>query len=369
MSPAPTTALSTPPRLLEDVLIARTTELADQTLRPQADHVAKFGVPRSHLEALGRAGVLGLMTYQPAGPLNNEEVRREVAELVAAADGSTWFVSHQHHQPVKEVAASANRELRDKWLKAMVNGEVFGAEATSHLRRTGSPAVVATPDRLGWRLSGRLPWLTGWFLADVFLVAAVTPDGQVLSMLLPCRTDNGIGEIRPQELWGMNATGTVSVELRDVAVAPDQVIGSTSWDAWLRQDKYDRANVNPGIYGTLRAATDFLVASAPHSGPKYYDLGMALASEGAQLREQTYRLADEFTSEKNLADRQALRAAALELTCRAGTACIAASGATAMITGSTASRLVGEALFHLARGQTAITRTAIANRFIELISR
>jgi hypothetical protein len=188
-------------------------------------------------------------------------------------------------------------------------------------------------------------------------------------MLLPCRTDNGIGEIRPQELWGMNATGTVSVELRDVAVTPDQVIGSTSWDAWLRQDKYDRADVNPGIYGTLRAATDFLVASAPRSGPKYYDLGMALASEGAQLREQTYRLADEFTSEKSLADRQALRAAALELTCRAGTACIAASGATAMITGSTASRLMGEALFHLARGQTAITRTAIANRFIELISR
>src|SRR3954463_11635788 len=85
-------------------VVVRVRELAEHLIAPQAADVDATAVPRSHLDALGAAGVLGLA----AGPAPAAVIRR-VNEILAGADLSTWFVQAQHHFPVRLLAATGAR--------------------------------------------------------------------------------------------------------------------------------------------------------------------------------------------------------------------------------------------------------------------
>ena len=80
--------------------------LGETLLRPNAEKVDVAGVPRSHLDALAAAGLMDVVSL-PAS------VQRQVAEELAAADASTWFVWTQHHTPVRksDLAQECGHEL------------------------------------------------------------------------------------------------------------------------------------------------------------------------------------------------------------------------------------------------------------------
>src|SRR4051812_20801161 len=121
---------------------------------------------------------------------------REVTELLAAADASTWFVWTQHHTPVRTVRRGSNRELAERLLAPLLAGTTLAGVAYTHLRRPGPPAVTATPAGDGWRLDGDIAWLTSWHLADVFCVGAEVAgtdnEGLVAWMMLPLRDAEGV---------------------------------------------------------------------------------------------------------------------------------------------------------------------------------
>lgn len=357
-----TSALSTATELLRDPLIARTASLSRDVLAPQADQVAEHGVPRTHLAALAEAGTLGLAAYTPAAPLSSDEVRRECTEILAAADGATWFVSAQHHYPAREVAASANHELRARWLEGLLSGKVISALAISHLRRE-EPAVVATRSKECWRLSGRIKWVTGWTLADVLMVGAVTPDGDILFALVPWRPADFRGIVTRQPLWSLDAASTVAVDLRDEVVPESMVVSITPRENWLTWDRLHHANVNPAVFGVIRATTAFLL-SGQHGDNIFAELGNALAVQAAGIRAKAYCLQDEADAAERVDERRALRASTLALAHTAATACTAAAGASGLVKGSTIGRLVGETFFHTVQGQDQWARLAIARHLI-----
>ncbi|WP_066972235.1 acyl-CoA dehydrogenase family protein [Streptomyces sp. NRRL F-4489] len=331
-------------------MLSETSRVADELLSPSADRTARDGVPRSHLDALGASGALGLATRNPA-------LLRRATEIVSAADGATWFVYAQHHQPVRAVAASDNRILRDRWLTPLLTGRTLSGHAISHLARPGPPAITATPGRYGgWTLNGRIPWLTGWGLADVVLVGAVAPDDRVLFALLPSEDLDAPQAVHRHTLWSMAATHAVAVDLHSVAVTRDQVVSTARHEDWLNTYLHHNANTHPAVFGHLRATTRYLGRYEAFKG--WADHATLLAD---RLRGHAYGLIDTRPAHEAIEERLATRAAVVDLALRSAAACLAASGARAMGSDTTAARLMGEAAFHLVHGQTPRAQHAYAH--------
>jgi hypothetical protein len=82
-------------------------------------------------------------------------VVRRVAEVLAGADLSTWFVRAQHHGPVRALAEAGG--LADLAAE-LASGRRIAGIALSHLRRWPARPVTATRDGNALRLDGlRLP--------------------------------------------------------------------------------------------------------------------------------------------------------------------------------------------------------------------
>ncbi|MFJ7498044.1 hypothetical protein ACIQZB_44685 [Streptomyces sp. NPDC097727] len=328
-------------------VLAETVRVADELLSPHADRTARDGVPRTHLDALAEAGALGLAARDPAS-------LRKATEIISAADGATWFVYAQHHQPVRAVAASDNRTLRERWLAPLVTGHCLSGHAVSHLARPGPPAITATPGRSGqWTLNGRIAWLTSWGLADVILIGATTPTDHVLFALLPAEDLDVPHAVQRHSLWSMSATHAVAVDLHDVPMTHEQVVGVSRHEDWLRTYLHHNANTHPAVFGHLRATTRYL--SRYEAFKSWADSAALLAD---RLRDRAYRLIDTRPPHEATEERHTTRAAAVDLALRSATACVAASGARAMGTDTTPARLIAEASFHLVHGQTAQAKNA-----------
>ncbi|MFD9619548.1 acyl-CoA dehydrogenase family protein [Streptomyces virginiae] len=358
-APGEGTALGTPPDLAADPLIESVTRTATAVLRSDAERVAVEGVSGARLDELARCGAYGILGYEPmpgSGCTGNQVVR-EVHEILSAVDPSTWFVYTQHFALVKALMKSADTTQRDRWLPDLATGVRRATAGFAYLRHP-RPPVSAERCARGWRLRGRVPWMTGWGLAEMALVGAVTADDRALFVRVD--TGPGMAVVASPPLWAMGATHTAAVELRDVVVAPEDVISVEPRPDWARSYDLENANANPAVFGHLRAAVDLLLAVAPRAGATYETLAHRLAEVAARLRGEAYAMWDELAPEQGVPARTEVRAAALDLGVRAATACVAATGGRAVQYGNTAGRLAREALFHLIQAQTSQLRRATA---------
>jgi uncharacterized protein YbaA (DUF1428 family) len=348
-----TTATSTPP-----VELARS--IADELLRPAAQEVDRTVVPRSHLDAWGRAGLLGL-----AGPASYggggapAHVVREVTEVLAGACGATWFVATQHAMPLATVTASSNDELKNRVLRGMCTGELLAGVAVAQLRRPGPPAVTATRTGSGWRFDGHVGWMTSWGICDVFLLGGVSPDGDIVLALVPAREAEGLTASAPMQLAAMQATVTVTLDLDGLEVADAHVASVLPAQDWLAADAAKTANPSPHTFGLQREVVRRLADTASRRDDgTAAALAQQLAREGERLRRVAYTLIDDVPAREHVDDRLAVRAASLELVVRSATALVAATGGSAMAADAAPQRLMREAVFHLVQAQTAPVREA-----------
>ncbi|WP_405562007.1 acyl-CoA dehydrogenase family protein [Streptomyces sp. NBC_01180] len=358
--------MATSAELAEDPMVSAVTDVAAGVLLPVAEETAQGGVPRSHLDELARIGAFGLVGYEPgAGSgVSARNVVWEAHEILSAADPSTWFVFTQHFALVKGLLKSGNAELRERWLPMLRRGERLATAGFAFLNHP-QPPVTAEPLGDGWRLRGRVPWMTGWGIAGLAFIGAVTPDDQALFVLIDCAAQGSrLTAVDSPPLWAMNATHTTAVELRDVVVPADEVISLEPRKAWSLAYDLENANSHPAVFGHLRSAADYLIRSAPRAGATYERLGHRLAEEAARLRAEAYALRDELPPEEGVEERIAIRSAVLDLGVRAATACVAATGGRAVQYGNTAGRLAREAQFHLIQAQTGQLRAETARAML-----
>ena len=134
---------------LDHPAIAAAVRLATELLEPAAPEVDRTSVPRSHLDALAAAGLLGLhgpgSVGRAAVPL---PAARAVEKILAGADPATWLVQAQHQTPVALLGA-ADGPVR-RWLQPLATGELIaGGIAARHAFRAlystaaGLAAVVS----------------------------------------------------------------------------------------------------------------------------------------------------------------------------------------------------------------------------------
>jgi alkylation response protein AidB-like acyl-CoA dehydrogenase len=321
-------------------------ELGATLLRPSAEQVDVAGVPRSHLDALAAAGLMDV-TSIPA------PIAREVAELLAAADASTWFVWTQHQLPVRMVTRATNVALRDRLLPELTAGTMLAGVAFTHLRRPGPPPVSARRDGSGWILDGEIAWLTSWELADVFCVGAQSGD-DVVWALMPLRGTAGV-RAEPLALAAMAGTSTMRVRLSGVRVGDDEVAVIEPLAAWREVDTARTADVSAAVFGITAEAVRRLRERDDAAAGAVAD---AVDAELRELRESAYALMDDVPAGEQVEQRLQLRAQAHLLACRATTALVTLGAGRAMLLDAPAQRLARVALFLLVQGQTAAVREA-----------
>lgn len=345
------------------VLVA--TELADRLLRPQAERADVEGVQRAVVDEVARAGLLGLSGPRGYGGADAPApLLREVAEVLAGADAATWFVTTQHETPLRTLSRSENVALKERHLRAMCTGGALAGVAFAHLRRPGPPAVTASRVPGGWRYDGAVGWATSWGLADLLLLAGLSPAGDVVMALVPARDAPGLTASAPMRLAAMQGTSTVTLALDGLQVADADVAEVVREGDWREADRVRTANVTPAVFGLLHEVVRRLRA-APRGGRTAAVLADRLAEESEDLRRAAYALLDHVPAPDQVEDRLALRAAALELTVRAATGLVAANGGSAMSLDAAPQRLAREALFFLVQAQTGPVREATLARLVE----
>ncbi len=342
--------------LTSPVLAAR--HLADDLLRPAAERVDASVVPRSHLDAIAAAGLLGVTApREHGGGGHAAAVGREVVEELAAACGATWFVYTQHALPLATALRTTNPALFER-RRQLASGELLAGVAVAHLRRLGPPAVTAARVPGGWRFDGHVGWMTSWGICDVFLLAAVAGDEVVLA-LLEAREQPGLRASAPMRLAAMTATRTVTLDLDGLVVADDDVLEVAAAEPWLEGDRHKTANPSPHTFGLQRECVRRLAETADRRGDVTAGaLADQLRQQGEQLRTSAYQLIDDVPAAEWIDDRLAVRAESLELVVRSATALVVATGGSAMAADAAPQRLVREAVFQVVQAQTGPVREA-----------
>jgi len=347
-------------------------DVCTDLLAPTASASDQHGLSRAHLDALAITGAFGIQFPKEFGGLDaSATTLREVIELISGACGTTWFCFAQHKTPVGLLLASDNAVLRERWLTEMISGNAIGAAAFAHLRRPQqSFGMTRVPG--GWRLDGKLDWVTTWPLCEVAAVQGFTGDRGigthvVTVFISPPRPDPshapGLRAGPDLATFAMAGTHTWPVRFDGYFVADEDVGSIVPTHVWRVGNERISADANPASFGMARAAINELAQRADLMADQpAATAAMLLAEELTRCREQAYELADLAASdaavaEASIGERVHLRGRALDINLRAACALVTASGGSAMLRSATPGRRAREALFLQVQGQTATLRS------------
>jgi alkylation response protein AidB-like acyl-CoA dehydrogenase len=309
---------------------------------PDAHRLESVGVSRADVDRLAAAGVLSAGLAEGWTPAQT----REVHEQLAGASGALWFVLTQHRSPAEAARTTENEVVRGRWAEGLVSGTLLGAVAFAHLRRPGAATVTATRDGSGWRVSGRLDWITSWGLADALLLMAESPDGEVVQMLLAASDRAGLSITGELPLAAMQGTSTVGAVLDAVSVDDSEVARVLGKDEWLAMDARRTANAPPAVFGLTRAALNALIAAAQQ---RRWESAAGLARQWQDqfvpLRARAYALVDDVPPGEAVEERIAIRAEVTRLAQDVTSALITVQAGRAMLLSSPEQRWAREALF------------------------
>jgi alkylation response protein AidB-like acyl-CoA dehydrogenase len=332
-------------------LVTAARRLARDLLVPQAERVDRAEVPASHVEAVRRAGLLGVgAPREYGGAAAPVAVARETAEILAGACCSTWFVQTQHHTPVKLIA-TCDSPVREKLLRPLATGELMAGIAFAHVRAFPRVPVRAVAERGGWRFDGRVPWYTGWGLNDVMLLAGVTDTAEVVFVVTDAREQPGLTPSAPMRLAALTAARTVSLELDGLWAPEESVVLRMPREEFARVDLARAANASPAVFGVAGAALELVARS-----PEGEETARVLRERLDGVRRESYELADHPAPHECVPERLAVRTRAFDVMRAATTAAIVAGGGRAMALDSRAQRLAREGMFLLVQGQTSEAR-------------
>jgi alkylation response protein AidB-like acyl-CoA dehydrogenase len=311
--------------------------LADELLFPAALEVdAADAVPRGHLDALAAAGLYGLSATTDAGGLDADEpTRGRVVEALAGGCLTTTFV-WQQHEGVSRRASRWPTGARDRWAAALARGDVRAGVAIAGIR-PGVEPLRARSDDTGWLLTGTAPWVTGWGMVHVVLVAALDDVDDVVWLVVDARPGDGLA-VEHAPLAAVNASGTVTATFAEHRVPGDRLVQTTSYADWQAGDA-------AGLRGNGSLALGVAGRCA-----RLLDSG-AIGDE-----------VDDVRARLDTADATGLphaRAAASELAWRAAAQVVLAHGARSVLRSQHAQRLAREAMFLLVFGSRRPIKTEL----------
>jgi alkylation response protein AidB-like acyl-CoA dehydrogenase len=191
--------------------------------------------PFDQVAALKRAGfgTLRLPTEIGGAGLTVPQLFSAVVD-VAQADPIVAHIFRTHFWFTEERLRVARDEASQRWLRKVAAGKIFG----NAFSEKGSLAVgslvfntrLLSDPSVGFRLTGEKYYSTGTLFSDYLTVAATTDHDSAATVVVPAdRT--GVRLIDDWDGFGQRRTGTGTTLFKDVAVAPDEVLSDSPYDA------------------------------------------------------------------------------------------------------------------------------------------
>lgn len=191
----------------------------------QVDHDGDY--PRPALDALARAGLLGLASSPDVGGGGGSLAdTAHVVERIAGACGSTAMVVLMHYSAVAVLEAHGPRAVRE----AVAAGEHLSTLAFSEAGSRShfwAPVSTATPDRDGVRLDARKSWITSAGQADSYVWSSrpLRAEGPMTLWLVPSDAA-GLSASGPFDGMGLRGNASKPVAADGVHVPEDAILGA-----------------------------------------------------------------------------------------------------------------------------------------------
>ena len=304
---------------VDAVALARS--IATEVLAPRAAHHDMTGeFPKPGLEALGEAGLMGLLVPREYGGMEaSYETFVEVVELLGQACASTAMIFVMHHNQYAMLVDHGTAEQKEAFLPGIARGRELVASATTEPETGGNAAFcVSAKERDGEviRLTATKPVVTSANYADwIYCTTRASADaaGDELSMIImpgPARS----ADVEPFGAWdcvGMRATSSTGLRFNGCEVPAWHQIGPED-SAHVRASSMtlvSRAGFAAAWQGIATAAFD---ATLGHVRSKYHDF-IRRDSGSATIRTERLAVAGSETTQRQLAEMRASLLASREL--------------------------------------------------------
>ena len=218
-------------------LFKLTMDLADAELRPRVDEAERDGVfPREAFRALGRSGLLALPYPQRLGGGGHPyQAYLQVVEELARAWLAVGLGVSVHTLTCFPLATEGTPQQQQRWLPAMLGGELLGAYCLSEPTSGSDAAALRTradADGADYVLSGVKAWISHAGQADFYTVFARTSGyhqgprrAQGISCLhVPAQTP-GMSAAPAEHKMGMRASVTAQMVFDGARVPASHLIG------------------------------------------------------------------------------------------------------------------------------------------------
>ena len=195
-------------------------------LSPLARRIDEEGLyPESAIRALGLAGAFGHHA-NGRGPGAGVPAAAAAMARIGEVCGATAFCTWCQDALVWYLAASENKGPRERLLQQTASGAQLGGTALSNPMKafSGLGALALKGERVpgGWRVRGRLPWVSN--LGPDFLFAAIFEvDGRGVMAVFSCAQE-GVTLADSGRFIALEGTRTYAVLVRDAFVSDDMVL-------------------------------------------------------------------------------------------------------------------------------------------------
>ncbi|MGH3518730.1 MAG: acyl-CoA dehydrogenase family protein [Haloechinothrix sp.] len=252
-------------------LLALARELAREELAPSAaeyEEAERF--PREQFRLLGKSGLLGLpYSERWGGGEVPYEIYLQVLEEIASAWMSVGVGMSVHTMSCFALAHYGTDEQRDRWLPAMLGGELLGAYALSESHAGSDAAALSTRaqrDGEYYLVNGAKAWITHGGNADFYTTMVRTsPDrAKGISCLLIDAETLGLSAAPPERKMGLTGSTTTQMIFEDTRVEADRLIGVEGEGLKIALDSLasGRLGIAACSVGLAQAALDEAVAYA-----------------------------------------------------------------------------------------------------------
>src|SRR6185312_1704591 len=186
--------------------------------------------PLALIKEAGALGLLGMTIPREAGGAGRDYVSYALAlEALGRASAVVSVIASVNNSLVVEPLAEFGSDTqKSRWLRRLASGEAIGSFALSE-PAAGSDAAnqqtTAQADGNGYVLNGRKVWVANAEAAEVALVFASAASKSVGAFLVPFET-RGVTRVVREDSLGVRGLGCMDLELTDVRVGTDAVLGS-----------------------------------------------------------------------------------------------------------------------------------------------
>jgi alkylation response protein AidB-like acyl-CoA dehydrogenase len=259
----------------------------------QSESLAGEVLPALAAHGSFRAGV-PLALGGVAGP--HGDARDAILGIADVARHSVTaaFVYWGQRSFIEYLLQSPNTALRDRLLPALLDGSLAGATGLSNAMKFLSGmeplSVQGTASGDGWRLNGKLAWITNLRAPRFVAAAAVAPvDGSTPLVAMFASDDAGVQRSENLQLIALRGSNTAAVRLENVVAGPDHVIAPQAPE-WL-------ARVRPAFLGmqcgmSIGLASAALDKAAQAAAAARGQLGQQIAAAQQALAALTQQLLD-----------------------------------------------------------------------------